>query len=105
MIRFKCCTVFASFLAAACAAQSTDMPETAGIAQASFAAEATAVARTIELDSTELDSSEVVTCRDTTQIGTNMLITRCMTEAGWRQYRRTTAMQAKAFLRKLRGEY
>lgn len=105
MIRFKCCTVFASLLAAACAATSTDVPDAAAVARTSPATEATAVARTIELNSAELDTSELVTCRDTTQLGTNMLITRCMTEAGWAQYRRTTAMQAKAFLRRLRGEY
>lgn len=104
MSRLKCCAAFASLLAVACAAKPTDVSTTARLDPPAAETEGAEVARTIELDSNELDTSAVITCRDTRQLGTNVLVTRCMTQEGWARYKRIQEIQAQQFLRTLRGE-
>lgn len=104
----RCYLVLSSVIFAGCAAATQEIAENtsnSALPPDTETAGEGEVLRTIELTARELDTSSVITCRDIRHLGSNVLVTRCMTRAAWEQYERAQTIQAQELLRRLRGEH
>lgn len=106
-----CCLVLTSLIFAGCAAtpeqevaEMTSIPALPPDSETGTA-DGREIARTVALTARELDTSSVITCRDIRTLGSNVLMTRCMTRAAWEQYERAQTIQAQELLRRIRGEH
>lgn len=109
MTRFRSCALAAALLAAGCAtvpeetAGSGDGSAVEGEAQAAAASAAPTEFETIALGANDVDPTDVITCREILQPGSNVIRTRCMTQEAWEMYDRYRTMQAQEFLRALQN--
>lgn len=105
LIRLTCCAMLAALLAAACATAPDERAQSPGGSDVQDAAQAATPAEieTITLGAAELDPGHVVTCRDELKMGSNVIVTRCMTAENWKHYKRFQTRQAQEMLRVLQG--
>lgn len=101
MGRLKHCALIAALLAAGCASAPEETARSE--MQASADSEAPSEIETITLGASDVDSSDVITCREILQPGSNVIRTRCMTQEAWEMYERYRTMQAQEFLRAIQG--
>lgn len=102
-----CSTLLAASLAAGCASAPERPTENrAGLQESAAetppAAEA-APSEIIDLSAQPDLSANRVTCREMLKQGSNVIITRCLSQADWEAFERHQAQEAQAILRMLQG--
>lgn len=96
------CVVVAAFLAAGCTATSGRVDSSAARIDSSRTEES-AAAPLLVVDAENIPPGSSVKCREGLKPGSNVIVTRCMTENAWARYRKEEAEQARALLRVLQG--
>lgn len=100
---------FATLLAASLVGACASVPEqSAGNGAVSTAdgvrTAEVATSRVVDLNNMQAaDSAGTVTCRDMLKQGSNVIVTRCMTEADWQRFKRQEAIEAQQIVRMLQG--
>lgn len=109
MSQFNRCLAFAVVFAVGCAS----VPDEAADRAIAQTAEATAAAVTpaepspqnvIEVSESDLVPINRITCRQMLQPGSNVIVTRCMSQDDWKRYERLQASRAQEIVRMLRGD-